>query len=291
LWKPTGTSDLRLRSYAAGNGLYLKQSLADLSPIVLPEAPAYGTPHVLFQPGQSVVALQGRRFRLVDVRGGKTLADLPDVNAWVSSTLAGPILVIHESEHGRLCLVDQTGTVRRTDVAFDPAIRTIAVGPDGNHAAVSLDDSGGRSRLLLVDLPSGKLKSPLQVPLANVIWKVVFSPDGSRLAGACTDGTVRLWDTATWLETRPLRGHAGHVLCVAFAPDGRRLASGSVDDTVRQWDVDSGCLLDVRQGHFQTDSASIVGGSLPSAADLPCCGRLRPRRTRACCGTTATFIR
>ncbi len=65
---------------------------------------------------------------------------------------------------------------------------------------------------------------------------VAFSPDGSRLASASDDHTVRLWDPATGQPTATLEGHTDGVRGVAFSPDGSRLASASADHTVRLWD-------------------------------------------------------
>ncbi len=78
---------------------------------------------------------------------------------------------------------------------------------------------------------------------------VTFGPAGQRLASACSDGTVKLWDTTTGQETRSFKGHTKAVQCVAFSPDGRRLASGGDDETVRVWDVVAGHESLIFRGH------------------------------------------
>ena len=69
---------------------------------------------------------------------------------------------------------------------------------------------------------------------------VARSPDGTRLASASDDGTVRIWDPATGEQLQPPSpatptGYGGGV-----APDGTRLASAGSDGTVRVWDPATG---------------------------------------------------
>ena len=66
------------------------------------------------------------------------------------------------------------------------------------------------------------------------VYGVAFSPDGTRIASASSNRTVKLWDAVTGEELATLRGHEGRVGRVAFSPDGRRIASASMN-TIKLW--------------------------------------------------------
>ena len=80
---------------------------------------------------------------------------------------------------------------------------------------------------------------------------VAFSPDGSLLATASDDKTVRLWPTGQRARIRALIGHEKPVNAVAFSPDGALLASASDDRTVRLWDVQRRFCLTALRGHSE----------------------------------------
>jgi WD40 repeat protein len=80
-----------------------------------------------------------------------------------------------------------------------------------------------------------------------------------RLASAGGDQTVIVWDAASGLELRTLKGHPAAVSSVAFSPDGQRLASASGDfdhqgkrvpAEVKIWDATSGREIRTLKGQF-----------------------------------------
>ncbi|MGB3267583.1 MAG: NACHT domain-containing protein [Microcoleus sp.] len=83
------------------------------------------------------------------------------------------------------------------------------------------------------------------------IRSLTFSPDGTTLASASFDKTVKLWDIRTGECLKTLQGH-GRVNSVSISPDGKTLASGSHDKTVTLWDIHTGECLKTFQGHTDT---------------------------------------
>merc|ERR1711964_591475 len=51
------------------------------------------------------------------------------------------------------------------------------------------------------------------------IWSVAYSPDGTTLASASHDGSIKLWDAETGLELQTLSGHNSPISSVAYSPE------------------------------------------------------------------------
>src|SRR5664279_4515315 len=100
----------------------------------------------------------------------------------------------------------------------------------------------------LPDAPATALRRVLTGHTGGV-RALAAAPDGSWLASADQDGTVRIWDPATGAATHTLTGHTGGVLALPAAPDGSWLASAGEEGTVRIWDPATGTATHTLTGH------------------------------------------
>jgi WD40 repeat protein len=67
---------------------------------------------------------------------------------------------------------------------------------------------------------------------------LAFHPSGRFLATTSNDGTVKLYDTATWAVAGRFDWDIGRLRSVAFSPDGMLAAAGGDKGKVVVWDVD-----------------------------------------------------
>jgi WD40 repeat protein len=133
------------------------------------------------------------------------------------------------------------------DARHKGEVTAVAFRPDGKQLA-----SAGRGdhTVRLWDVSKGKAMGELEAP--EMICSLLYSPDGTRLAGISRD-SVRIWDVPARSEALTLRGAPQRHWDppfnprLAFSPDGARLASTNWDESISVWEGQR----DVEEGHRQ----------------------------------------
>ncbi|MUG91485.1 peptidase C14 [Scytonema sp. UIC 10036] len=106
------------------------------------------------------------------------------------------------------------------------------------------------------------------------VQSVSFSPDGSVIATASWDNTVKLWSQEGRL-LRTFKGHKDGVLSNSFSPDGKTIASTGWDNTIKLWNLEGQELTTLR-GHtnqiwsvsFSPDGEIIASTSMDATVKL-----------------------
>ncbi|MDB9350323.1 eIF2A-related protein [Nodularia spumigena] len=79
------------------------------------------------------------------------------------------------------------------------------------------------------------------------VTDITFSPDGTIIATASKDNTVKLW-RLNGQEIATLKEHTDLVSSVRFSPNGKIIATASYDETVKLW-TEEGKLITTITGH------------------------------------------
>jgi WD40 repeat protein len=128
------------------------------------------------------------------------------------------------------------------------SIQVVAFSPDGQSLATGSEDK----TVVIWGLKPPGIKSTIKpttdrIPQLQTLrgydyWvqAIAVSPDGTRVAAAGDDGSIRLWpQPQAWPTTVPqlLSQHHCRLWALEFSPDGQWLASAGDDKNVQLWDV------------------------------------------------------
>ncbi|MFP5333560.1 MAG: WD40 repeat domain-containing protein [Acidimicrobiia bacterium] len=176
-----------------------------------------------------MLLLGPERARLVDTASGTVVGSVPG-EWWTGSTLPDDPKV---ALGGRDVVVfdTNTGDVTRIPSPFESdGVGWLALSPDGTLAVTS--PSG-----LVVLTPEA---SPRWLN-ASRSWGVDYNDSGTLLAAGRQDGSVAIWDTATWTlrSTIPPVGQRDPILGLRFSPEGQ-LVTHNLEGPIRVWNVDHG---------------------------------------------------
>ncbi len=209
----------------------------------------------------SSVAFHAGGRRLTTVATDGTLVQWDPATGERRRTLRGHLGPVWNASMGvgfsadgeRLTTLSKDGTVRvwetnsGREVVSTPAGGAVPItaflSPDGRRVAVADFDN-----VRLLEVESKKPVAALRVRFQGA-HHLAFSADGQRLAVACWDGGVRVWEIKSEKLLHTFR-HSDRVVCVAFHPNGKQLASGSCDNTAKVWDLETGKELETLGGHI-----------------------------------------
>ncbi len=120
------------------------------------------------------------------------------------------------------------------------SIYSLAYSPDGKLIASGDSfETPARSSIAVWDAATGKQLHRLEGHGHVVRW-LAFAPDSRRLAAACGDGSLRIWDTTAEKEIVKIKESSFE--SAAFTPDGKAVAA-SHQHGVGVWDAATGRKL------------------------------------------------
>ncbi len=176
------------------------------------------------------------------------------------------------------------------------AVDRVAFLPDGSRL-VSIGADGARVWDTTTGLEILVLRYVARVKTVGLMIQVAFARDGSRLAYASNDGTVRsvkVSDAATVQKPLTFNVPTGSLMSVAFSPDSTQIASACIDKTLRLWNVVTGLPTLVLKGHtggvdsvaFSPDGSRLVsaGGEFKMPGEIKVWDAFRGEETMTLAG-------
>lgn len=204
--------------------------------------------------GKHLCVLAGHRSGAVSVE-----YSIADSNHILSSTRDGEVKLWNSAD--RVCLFTLShGNMNTWQVALSPNGGVIAAGTEGalslydifsaTHETLPLPGhgrvaafapngqyiaAGTETELRVWSTADRSLLHSVTMPC--LLFRLVFSGDGSQLACGLRDGSIALWRIESEVKPRIVQAHTGRVFGIAWSPDCSQIVSASSDHTFRVWDT------------------------------------------------------
>lgn len=176
--------------------------------------------------------------RLWDVRTRKVIAKWKEHTQAVESVCWSPYgeRVVTGSFDGtaRVWHVESGGLVQGLNPIETGHQHVYAVSYSPNATRIA---TCGRDGIKIWDAKTGKQLTAIK--LHQLVWSLTWTSDEKKLISGSRNGSIRIFDTATWYQIAILHGHTQGIKSITLFPNDRLLASTSWDGTARLWNLDT----------------------------------------------------
>ncbi|KAG2364072.1 quinon protein alcohol dehydrogenase-like superfamily [Suillus spraguei] len=176
--------------------------------------------------------------RLWDVRTGKVITKWKEHTQAVESVCWSPYgdRVVTGSFDGtaRVWHVESGGPVQGLNPinTGHQHVYAVSYSPSATRIATC-----GRDGIKIWDAKTGKQLTAIK--LHRPVWSLTWTSDEKKLISGSRNGSIRIFDTATWYQIAILDGHTQGIKSITLFRNDRLLASTSWDGTARLWNLDT----------------------------------------------------
>ncbi len=180
---------------------------------------------------------------------GKLQKNLGDLHSLVGAIHPDGRRVALGGRGGRLHLFDleqDRNLMENFDSLMRSNVRVAVFSPDGNSLLTIAEPpskenkSPARNSAWLWTGANPHKPRPILENLGTAVNAAAWHPDGRRVALACDDGRIIVWNIEANAHLGTAIDLGTPAQCVAISPDGKRLAAGGLNGVGRIWNLDDG---------------------------------------------------